>query len=100
MAKPNSVTIAIDGSLYKKHPRFDSLLKKYIHQFAPEREVSSSRSKLNEYILSLWTLSGTLSYVDFSISSSLSCWPKTGVERELAWPQQLLNALGAKLVLS
>ncbi|OXA41712.1 hexokinase-1 [Folsomia candida] len=38
MDKPGLVTIAIDGSLYKHHPRLDALLKKYIAKFAPNRQ--------------------------------------------------------------
>lgn len=47
MAKPESVTIAIDGSLYKHHPRLDNLLKKYIKQFAPTREVKTHKKLTN-----------------------------------------------------
>jgi hexokinase len=32
-------TIAVDGSLYKYHPRLRSLMNKYIHLLAPEKKV-------------------------------------------------------------
>lgn len=33
------VTIAVDGSLYKHHPRLDSWIKQYIKLLAPDHKV-------------------------------------------------------------
>jgi len=38
MARPNTVTIAIDGSLYQFHPRLATLMTKYIAEYAPQRK--------------------------------------------------------------
>jgi hexokinase len=38
MARPSTVTIAIDGSLFQFHPRLETLMTKYIADFAPERK--------------------------------------------------------------
>jgi len=40
MNKSSSVTIAVDGSLYKLHPRLSTLIDKYIQEFAPARKFS------------------------------------------------------------
>lgn len=40
MEKPIA-TIAVDGSLYQKHPRVKGLLEKYTSMLAPERKVST-----------------------------------------------------------
>jgi hexokinase len=40
MNKPNSVTIAVDGSLYKLHPRLATLINKYIQEYSPGRKFT------------------------------------------------------------
>lgn len=34
-----NVTIAVDGSLYKHHPRFETWMRQYIALLAPSRKV-------------------------------------------------------------
>lgn len=36
------VTVAVDGSVFKKHPRIRQLMDKYIALLAPNRPVSST----------------------------------------------------------
>jgi len=40
MNRPNSVTIAVDGSLYKLHPRLATLINKYIQEYSPGRKFN------------------------------------------------------------
>lgn len=35
----NIVKVCVDGSLYKKHPRMDSLLNRYLAQLCPHKQV-------------------------------------------------------------
>lgn len=41
------VTIAVDGSLYKHHPRLEGWMQRYISLLAPGRKVSGTQSNFN-----------------------------------------------------
>lgn len=49
--REKDITIAVDGSVYKHHPRLGKWMKQLIKEFAPEKEVSAKINSITRRFL-------------------------------------------------